>query len=836
MNRQRLCTNKQMLTRPDRSVRRVFLLIPVLLAVFPALTATSATSQEQAGYWHEVRSIDASDLGMTQIEGLAYDSAADRFLIFGSRPSDADGLMSITWMNSVEDVLDSFPSSLPASIALNAAIDPLAGEMLLLNSAAPVEGGLPARSLPSKSLGLRDPQGVTVDAANFRLFILDANELVIAPLETMAEDTADGGALSNGVRRLAIDAAAAGDLRGIAYNPANDHLYVAAPDRNRIYELTTDAQLIAELDLAELGPADLRNLVIAPSGDPTDEPGVMSLYAADRGPTGAGRIVELYLVESPAAVFTVTALDPTSFRITQTSDWSPPSPDPSGIDYHPQLKRLLVVDGEVEEMPIFQGKNLFQAKITGASAKSCNLTGFSTEPVGVAVNPANGFVYISDDNADRVFQISLGPDKKLCTGDDVRTSINTRSFDNFDPEGVAFGQNMIFVADGVGAEVMAIAPGANGVFDDLPPVGDDVVDHQFDTATLGIHDPEGIGYHPQRDTLFLVSRLERDFLFEVSTAGVLLNTFDISPLDTILPAGVGVGPASQGGSGMSIYIVDRGIDNGQDPNENDGRLYEVTLDAAPPPAGNPIYLSHAANTSTAFPGLPQTSDEDILFFDGNSWSIYFDGSDVGLSGADLSAFDRVNADTLLMSFMQPVTIAGPGKVDDSDIVRFDATSLGNNTAGAFSLYFDGSDVGLTNPSEDIDTLDLLPDGRLIVSTAGAYAVSGAQGKGDDLLSFSPATLGATTSGMWALYFDGSDVGIKPATNVDGVSVAANGVIFLSTAKDFSPAGQAIGDEDVLGCTPVTLGATTVCNFASNPYFDGSAWGLAADDIDAIHIP
>ncbi|HMT21089.1 MAG TPA: hypothetical protein PKE20_07585, partial [Promineifilum sp.] len=118
----------------------------------------------------------------------------------------------------------------------------------------------------------------------------------------------------------------------------------------------------------------------------------------------------------------------------------------------------------------------------------------------------------------------------------------------------------------------------------------------------------------------------------------------------------------------------------------------------------------------------------------------------------------------------------------------------------------------------------------------AYAVAGAQGKGDDLLSFSPASLGATTSGTWALYFDGSDVGIKPATNVDGVSVAANGVIFLSTAKDFSSAGQAIGDEDVLGCTPVSLGATTVCNFAANLYFDGSVWGLAADDIDAIHIP
>lgn len=833
MNRQHLCTNKHMSARSGRPARRAFLLGPVLLVVFLALTVSSATSQEQAGYWHEARSINASGLGLTQIEGLIYDPTAGRFLIFGSRPSDADGSMSITQMNSAGDALDSFATSLPASVALNAVIDPLTGEMLLLN-AAPVEGELPARSVASHSLGLRNPQGVAVDAESSRLFILDANELVITPAP--AGDSADGVAPTSAARRLAIDAAAVGSLRGIAYNPANDHLYVAAPDRNRIYELTTGAQLVAELDVTELGLSDPRNLVIAPSGDPTDDPGVMSLYAADRDPAGGGRLVELYLVDQRATFLAVTALDAAAFRTTQTSAWSPPSPDPSGIDYSAKLKRLLVSDGEVEEMAIFRNKNFFLAKTSGVLAKSCNFTDFTTEPVGVAVNPANGAVFIADDNADRVFEIRPGADGKLCTSDDSRTSISTRAFDDFDPEGVAFGQGLLFVADGEGAEVNVIAPGANGVFDGLPPVGDDVLSDHFDTARLGIRDPEGIGYHPQRNTLFLVSRLERNSLFEVTTAGVLLNTFDISPLDTILPAGVGVGPAGQDSTKTSIYIVDRGVDNGQDPDENDGRLYEVTLDASSPPSAGPIYLSHAANTSTAFPGLGQTADEDILYFDGNNWSLYFDGSDVGLSGVDLNAFTRVDADTLLMSFMQPVTIAGLGKLDDSDIVRFDATSLGNNTAGAFSLYFDGSDVGLTNASEDIDALDILPDGRLIVSTIGGYAVPGAKGKGDDLLSFAPMSLGASTSGTWALYFDGSDVGIKPTTNVDGVSVAANGGIFLTTANDFSPAGQAIGDEDVVRCTPVSLGGTTVCNFASDLYFDGSAWGVAADDIDAIHIP
>ena len=840
MNRQPHFKSDPLSTTAGRSLGRIYRNLFGYLVLFASLvlTVSAATSQGPSGYWHEARSIAALDLRLASIEAMVYEPTTGAFLVFGEPVSSAGGARSFTRMNMAGDALESFPATLSISAVSNAAVDPLTGELLYLGSGAPVEGSLTTRSLPPHNLGVSDPRGIAVDAANSRLFILDANRLVVAPLAARANGADEGAETAGRVRHLVIDAAAVGDLRGLAYNPANDHLYIAAPDRNRIYELTTDARLIAELDVAELRLTDPRGLVVAPSGDPTDDAAVVSLYVADRGSAevGQGRVVELYLVDprKPAAV--MISLAAAQFRITRTSVWSPPSPDPSGIDFHSKLNRLLISDGEVDEMAIFQNKNFFQARTSGGLARSCNLTGFTTEPVGVAVNPANGGTFISDDNADTVFAILAGPDDKFCTSDDTRTSINTRVFNSFDPEGVAFGQGMLFVSDGEGAEVTVISPGANGKFDGLPPAGDDVVNKHFDTASLGIRDPEGIGYDAQRGTLFITSRLERDSLFEVSISGKLLNTFDISALDATLPAGVGVGPASQDPARTSIYIVDRGIDNDANPNENDGLLYEVTLDTPPSPTGSPIYLSHEANTSSAFPGLSQTGDEDILYFNGNTWSVFFDGSDVGLAGLDLNAFTLIDADTILMSFAQPAAIGDLGKVDDSDIVRFDATSLGNNTAGAFSLYFDGSDVGLANALEDIDALDLLPDGRLILSTLGAYAVPGANGKGNNLLRFTPTSLGATTSGAWALYFDGRDVGITPTANVDGVSVKPQGDIFLSPANNFALAGQTIGDEDVFVCVPASLGSTTACNFASALYYDGSAWGVAADDIDAVHIP
>ena len=38
-------------------------------------------------------------------------------------------------------------------------------------------------------------------------------------------------------------------------------------------------------------------------------------------------------------------------RVTLTSVWATPSPDPMGITYDPRTQRLLISDSEVDEMP-----------------------------------------------------------------------------------------------------------------------------------------------------------------------------------------------------------------------------------------------------------------------------------------------------------------------------------------------------------------------------------------------------------------------------------------------------------------------------------------------------
>jgi hypothetical protein len=50
------------------------------------------------------------------------------------------------------------------------------------------------------------------------------------------------------------------------------------------------------------------------------------------------------------------------------------------------------------------------------------------------------------------------------------------------------------------------------------------------------------------------------------------------------------------------------------------------------------------------------------------------------------------------------------------------------------------------------------------------------------------------------------------------------------------AGVSGADEDVFVFTPTTLGSSTTGTFSSSLYFDGSVYGLAANDLFAIDLP
>ena len=253
---------------------------------------------------------------------------------------------------------------------------------------------------------------------------------------------------------------------------------------------------------------------------------------------------------------------------------------------------------------------------------------------------------------------------------------------------------------------------------------------------------------------------------------------------------------------------------------------------------NLIYLS---STSGGIVGGVSFADEDILEYDtgNNTWSMYFDGSDVGLGGSgkrDIDAFYLMTDGSILLSTKGNTTLPDLGDIRDSDIVRFVPETLGTDTSGYFEMYFDGSDVGLSSSREDIDAIGFAHDGRLLISTAANFNVPGVSGNDEDIIAFSQTGIGANTSGTWSMYFDGSDVGLSNSSDEDlwGTWIdRASDKIYLTTRWSFNVSGVSGDGTDIFICNPSSLGARTSCTFSS--YWNGSAKGYSGERIDGFAI-
>jgi hypothetical protein len=256
----------------------------------------------------------------------------------------------------------------------------------------------------------------------------------------------------------------------------------------------------------------------------------------------------------------------------------PPSPDSTGIAYKPGADQLLISDSEVDEMSIFQGVNLFELTKTGTLTESSVTTGFSDEPTGISYRRSDGMLFVSDDDRNEIYLVLPGLDGRHGTVDDVVDSFDTSVFGSTDPEGVAFdtATGALFIIDGDGRKVYRVSPGANGVFDGVPPGGDDGVS-SFDVGEFGATDPAGIAYDAAHDHLLVVDG-GSDAVYELTKTGFLANTIDITAANPVRAAGIVLAPGSNDPGMMNMYIVDRGVDNDNNPLENDGRLYEMSAD------------------------------------------------------------------------------------------------------------------------------------------------------------------------------------------------------------------------------------------------------------------
>jgi hypothetical protein len=111
----------------------------------------------------------------------------------------------------------------------------------------------------------------------------------------------------------------------------------------------------------------------------------------------------------------------------------------------------------------------------------------------------------------------------------------------------------------------------------VAPTGDDVVT-SFDTAALGVTDPEGLAFDGDDGTLFVLSRNRREPILEVATDGTLLSAITVDREQLVSPGGIAMGPALDGSGQINLFVADRGDDNARSTVPNDGALLEIELE------------------------------------------------------------------------------------------------------------------------------------------------------------------------------------------------------------------------------------------------------------------
>ena len=200
-------------------------------------------------------------------------------------------------------------------------------------------------------------------------------------------------------------------------------------------------------------------------------------------------------------------------------------------------------------------------------------------------------------------------------------------------------------------------------------------------------------------------------------------------------------------------------------------------------------------------------------------------------------------DDVVLGFVQNARVVPgiSGKVNGMDLVWWDGAT--------FSLWFDGEDVGLTNlTQEKIDALHVLDgslappalaasagsscDAYLLLSTAGDGQVPNYSGgtikfDGTDVLGFCLTQSGATTQGKWTRVLNGKAEGM-PGQALVNLSASDDGqVLFFTTRATFN-VDTAQGGHSMVYRYDFATGQF------SGPYFSAPANGLSKT-VDGLHV-
>ena len=605
------------------SLRRVAaLLVAVLLPLAPTAVAAAPTAPvavpaaagtgagiPEAAPARVASVLDAQRTGVASPSGLAYSARSKAFSVLGARDAAHSGADTpVTGLSSFGR--KAWSARLPGALSnpLAFAVDDAHHRLLALRDSRRLVSvpqaadgtwqvaGSSVADVGSLSLG--DLAGMTVDDRG-DVYLLDST----GPRLVRLRPQSDGSLANAQVATTPLAWLSGATVRGLAFDPQSKNLYVLSPSDRQVYEMAPGGDPVAVHDISGVSLRDPQGIVVAPTADQTDPASATSLYVADTGGTaaGTGQVVEMSFTAAATAQSSDYAS--TLVNTVDMANVTPPSPDPSGLAYQPESGRLFLTDGEVEEtvngITHFRGASEWELSPAGSVLRTANLSKIApatvkmtNEPTGIAWNRNTGHWFVTDDDAQRVYNLDPGSDKLIGTADDTFTYFSTLGANDGDPEGVTYDpvHDRVFTADGVNQEIYEWTPSGA------------LVNH-FDVRAYGVLDPESVEYLEDSDTLAVLSNHGNRIIVETSRNGAYIRTIDVSAANAIAPAGLAYAPSSNDPKAHSYYIVDRAVDNNDDPNIVDGKIFEVSAPAALTPGNTPPATEAGPDLDVVLPGV-----------------------------------------------------------------------------------------------------------------------------------------------------------------------------------------------------------------------------------------
>ena len=263
-------------------------------------------------------------------------------------------------------------------------------------------------------------------------------------------------------------------------------------------------------------------------------------------------------------------------QINYFETWTEPnggvikSTDPAGITYNSNIGYLFIADSEINEYNSISNndKNIFSVSLNGTTLENSFFVAGNpgkAEPTGITFDSNLNVFFITDDDNDKIYKYN-----QSLIGSPA-AQVSTSNINGNDPEGITcdYVNGLLYVADGQDGSKSVL------VYD----YSLNYIDH-FSVSSR-ISDPEGIAFHPDSNTLFILDGSQKR-IFEYTTQGQFIKEYDISGFSPtpIAAQGLTFGPRSDGNSGYSLFIADGVIDNNESGGESaskNGRVYEAII-------------------------------------------------------------------------------------------------------------------------------------------------------------------------------------------------------------------------------------------------------------------